>query len=67
MFAKKKLALRRLALKNFWADNSLVIKLLSSNPLTEDLFDIQAVEIVISQAEHQAKSVALVLGMKSQP
>ena len=66
IFAKKKLQLRRSALRACWNDHSLVIKLMASNPLTEDLFDREAVQDVITQAERQAKPVMMLLGKKFQ-
>ena len=67
LFGQKKLALRKLALKGSFRDSTLSHKLLSSNPLTPDLFDQEVVDMVISQADHQAKSVPFVLGFRSQP
>ena len=65
LFAKKKLQLRKCALKIFWPDNALVLKLLASNPLSEDLFPRETVREVVEQAERQAKSVFAVMGIRS--
>ena len=65
LFAKKKLQLRKSALRSCWPDHSLVIKLMASNPISEDLFDREAVEEVIHQAERQAKSVLAIIGTRS--
>ena len=62
MFSRRKLQLRRSALRLCWNDQALVIKLMASNPLTEDLFDMAVVKDVTTQAERQAKSVLTVLG-----
>ena len=64
IYAKKKLQLRKSALRSFWPEHSLVIKLMASNPLSEELFEKEAVEEVICQAERQAKSVLSILGTR---
>ena len=53
-------------LKSALKESTLASKLLCSNPLTPDLFDQEVVDLVISQADHQAKSVPLILGIHSQ-
>ena len=64
LFSKKKLDLRKKALKNCWPDNVLVLKLLMSNPFSEDLFSKEAMEDITMQAERQAKSLLSILGFK---
>ena len=67
VFAAKKLALRKAALKGCNRENTLVLKLLRSDPLTSSIFDREVVDLVISQADHQAKPVLTVLGFATQP
>ena len=64
LFSKKKLELRHFALKGCWLENLLYIRLVSSNPLTPDLFAPEAVAHVTNKAEAQAKSLLQVLEYK---
>ena len=66
VFATKKLALRRAALKGCQKENTLVTKLFRSTPFTPSLFDPEVVELVVSQADHQAKPVLSLLGFRPQ-
>ena len=47
-------------------ENQLIKKVVEANPLSEDLFDVDAVEEIFAQAERQAKSVASLLGFRIQ-
>ena len=67
LFAQKKLELRKMALKPCFKESTLVVKLLSSNPLTPDLFDKEAFNYVTAQADRQASSILNLLGFRNQP
>ena len=66
VFAQKKLQLRKLAMKEFWSEGQLFLRLLCSDPMSEELFAPDALAHVVAQAEHQAKSLLQILGHKSQ-
>ncbi|XP_064116557.1 myosin-1B-like [Macrobrachium nipponense] len=57
--------LRKLALRGCFMENTLVLKLLSSDPLSKDLFHKDALEEVVTQADHQAKSMLTMLGFRN--
>ena len=66
-FCRKKLELRRKALRGCNHEIRLVQRLLGSNPLTEDIFEQEVVDSVLVQAEHQAKPILDLLGYKYVP
>ena len=66
LFAAKRIDLRERALKGCDMENQLIKKVVEANPLSEDLFDVDAVEEIFAQAERQAKSVASLLGFRTQ-
>ena len=65
MFCQRKLELRKRVLKFCHAENALVLRLLSSNPFSEDLFDQSAMKMVLEQAQHQAKALLDLLGYRA--
>ena len=60
-FAAKRIHIRKLALKGCSSESTLVQKLVSSDPLSKDLFDQETVEWVIMRADRQVKSVLAIL------
>ena len=65
LFCQKKLELRKLALRHCFRESTLVVRLLSSNPLSPDLFDQEAMSWVTAQADRQARSILTVLGFRA--
>ena len=63
-FARKKLWLRRRALLGCVYDNNIVHRLISSDPLSEDVFGREAVDALFDQAARLAKSVSFLLGFQ---
>ena len=63
-FCRRRMELRKKALRGCNYENRLVQRLVASDPLTEDLFDQEAVDKVLLQAENQAKPVLDMLGFK---
>ena len=64
LWAQKKLELRKIALRSCYKENNLAVKLLASNPLSEELFDPDTMQTVNDAADHQAKSLLLILGFQ---
>ena len=67
LFCKRKLELRRKALKFCNQEIRLVQRLIAAGPYSHDLFDQEAVDTVLTQAEHQAKPVLDLLGFRFVP
>ena len=65
MWCQKKLHLRSLILNSCFQENTHVFRLLSSNPLTPDLFDPEALQTVFDKADNQAKGLLYVLGYRT--
>ena len=65
LFAKKKLQLRKLALKGCFNESLLYLKLLASNPLSPELFHPDALTEVTVKAENQGKSLLQILEFKT--